>query len=165
MGRDRTQNILWRLNNGELDEVNPKVVVLHAGTNNIGNALPEDIAAGIKEILRVVESKAPNSTIIVTGILPRNDNMELISTVNKINSQLAGLASRKKIRYLNINEKLADRDGKLLAGMMDPDKVHPTAQAYQVWADALKPLLAELLGQPAKEDHAPPPTGDPSKRL
>ena len=91
--------------------------------------------------------------------------MELISTVNKINSQLAGLAGRKKIRYLNINEKLADRDGKLLAGMMDPDKVHPTAQAYQVWADALKPLLTELLGQPAKEDHAPPPTGDPSKRL
>ena len=63
-GSDRTQNILWRLNNGELDGVNPKVVVLLAGTNNIGNALPEDIAAGIKEILRVVESKAPNSTII-----------------------------------------------------------------------------------------------------
>jgi hypothetical protein len=44
------------------------------------------------------------------------------------------------------------------------DKLHPTVKGYQVWADALKPIFTELLGPPAQEDHAPPPTGDPSAR-
>jgi hypothetical protein len=65
------------------------------------------------------------------------------------------------VRYLNINDKLADKDGKLREGM-SPDRLHLSARGYQVWADALKPVLTELLGPPAKEDRAPPPTGDPS---
>ncbi len=69
----------------------------------------------------------------------------------------------QKLRYLNINDKLAGRDGRLLDGMMNAkDRLHPTLKAYQVWADALKPLLTELLGPPATVDHAPPPTGDPA---
>jgi len=64
---------------------------------------------------------------------------------------------------VNVNGKLADRDGKLFDGMMNAhDKLHPMLPGYQVWADALKPIFTELLGPPAKEDHAPPPTGDPS---
>jgi hypothetical protein len=67
------------------------------------------------------------------------------------------------VRYLNVNDKLADRDGRLLAGMMNErDQLHPTLQGYQVWADALKPILVELLGPPASTDLAPPATGDPS---
>jgi len=62
---------------------------------------------------------------------------------------------------LNINDRLADADGKLHDGMMNPDKLHPAVKGYQVWADALRPILTELLGPPAKEDQAPPPTGDP----
>jgi len=73
------------------------------------------------------------------------------------------LADGQKIRYLNINDKLAEGDGRLFDGMMNPkDKLHPTVKAYQIWADALKPILAELLGPPAPIDHAPPPTGDPA---
>jgi lysophospholipase L1-like esterase len=72
------------------------------------------------------------------------------------------LADGKKIRYLNINDKLADGEGRLIEGMMNADKLHPAIKGYQVWADALKPIFYELLGPPAKEDHAPPPTGDPS---
>ena len=79
-------------------------------------------------------------------------------------SNLAKLADGKKIRYLNVNDKLADADGKLFDGMMNArDKLHPTVQGYQVWADALKPIFTEWLGPPAKEDHAPPPTGDPAQ--
>ena len=66
------------------------------------------------------------------------------------------------MRYLNINDALADKDGKLFPGMMNTDQLHPALGGYQVWADALKPLLTELLGPPAKTDNAPPPTGDPS---
>jgi hypothetical protein len=74
---------------------------------------------------------------------------------------IAKLADGKTIRYLNINDRLADKDGKLLEGMTR-DRLHLSLKGYQVWADALKPLFRELLGPPAKEDHAPPPTGDPS---
>ena len=94
------------------------------------------------------------------GLFPRNDDMALVAAIDKVNSNLSQLADGKKIRYLNINEKLADGNGRLHEGMMN-DQLHPTVKAYQIWADALKPIFTELLGPPATEDHAPPPTGDP----
>jgi len=165
-GADRIQNILWRLKNGELDGVHPKVIVLLGGTNDVGaSASPEDVVAGLQEVLREMQSKAPESTIILTAIFPRNDHMAMMPVIDGINAEIARFADGKKIRYLNINGKLADRDGKLFDGMMNArDKLHPTLQGYQVWADALKPIFTELLGPPAKVDHAPPPTGDPSAR-
>jgi lysophospholipase L1-like esterase len=108
-----------------------------------------------------MKSKAPEATIILMGIFPRNDNLALIRAIDRINENISKMADGKKIRYLNINDKLAQSDGKLFDGMMK-DKLHPTVKGYQVWADALKPVFNELLGPPAKEDHAPPPTGDPS---
>ncbi len=164
-GADRVQNILWRLDNGELDGVNPKVIVLLAGTNNLGNTSAADITSGLEAIMRVIEAKAPGSTIILTGIFPRNDHMAYLDDIRQINENLSKLADGKRVRYLNINDKLADRNGRLFDGMMNErDKLHPTLQGYQVWADALKPIFTELLGPPGKEDHAPLPTGDPSAR-
>jgi len=84
--------------------------------------------------------------------------------IDGINANLAGMADGKKVRYLNVNAQLAGTDGVLREGMMNADKLHPAIAGYQVWADGLKPLLTELLGPPAQEDHAPPPTGDPSAR-
>jgi lysophospholipase L1-like esterase len=161
-GADKAQNILWRLDHGELDGVNPKVIVLLAGTNNLGNTA--DISGGLQAIVRIMQAKAPNATIILTGIFPRNDNMAFMPVIGNINDDLSKLADGKKIRYLNVNDKLANRDGKLLDGMMNADKLHPAIKGYQVWADALLPIFTELLGPPAKDDHAPPPTGDPSAR-
>jgi (4-O-methyl)-D-glucuronate---lignin esterase len=168
-GADTTQNILWRLNNGELDGVHPKIIVLLAGTNNVGRTMPSggdeakvgDITRGIKGIVDILRAKAPDAVIVVTGIFPRNDNAAVIPTINKINTNLSKMAGGK-VRYLNINDKLADNEGRLFDGMMNADKLHPAIKGYQVWADALKPVFHELLGPPAKEDHAPPPTGDPS---
>ena len=90
--------------------------------------------------------------------------MAVMSTINKVNANLATFADGKKVRYLNVNDKLADKDGKLLDGMMNTDKLHPALKGYQVWADALKPIFRELLGPPATTDHAPPATGDPSAK-
>ncbi len=162
-GADQTQNILWRLENGELDGVNPKVVVLLAGTNNVGaGAKADDVTAGLQAIVRAIQTKAPAAIIVVTAIFPRNDNMNFMPMIDRINGDLAKLADGQKIRYLNINGKLADRDGKLFDGMMNAkDKLHPTVKGYQFWADELKPMLTELLGPRAAEDHAPAPTGDP----
>ena len=90
------------------------------------------------------------------------DNIAAMPAINKINANIARFADGDKIRFLNINDKLADKDGKLFDGMMNSDRLHPALKGYQVWADALKPVFTELLGRPANEDHAPPPTGDPS---
>lgn len=79
----------------------------------------------------------------------------------RINARLATLADGKTIRFLNINNRLAEANGRLFEGMM-ADRLHPAIRGYQVWADALRPIFIELLGPPAAEDHAPPPTGDPS---
>ena len=169
MGGDRIQNILWRLNNGELDHVSPKIVVVQAGTNNVGSAIPAgaedavvaDITKGIQAVVAAIRSKAPDATVIVTGIFPRNDNMAVMPVINRINGNLERMAGVLKVRFLNINDNLAGAGGRLFDGMMNADGLHPAEKAYQVWADALKPIFREVLGPPGTEDHAPPPTGDP----
>src|SRR5262249_23911673 len=103
-GADTIQNILWRIHNGELDGVHPKVIVLLAGTNNIGRPQPgaideskvADITKGLKAVLDLTQSKAPQSTIILTAIFPRNDSMAAIPIINRINTNLAKLADGKK---------------------------------------------------------------------
>jgi len=169
-GGDKTQHILWRLQNGELDGVNPRVIVLLAGTNNVGaiagdGAKVADITRGVTAILAACRQKAPGATVILTGIFPRNDTMAVLPEIARINENLAKLADGRTVRYLDVNDKLADSTGTLLDGVANErDKLHLTLKGYQVWADALKPILIELLGPPATTDHAPPPTGDPSAK-
>lgn len=171
-GADRIENILWRLENGELDGVHPKLIVLLAGTNNVGNKLPPvgvkaaaaSITKGVEEVIRVMREKAPEAVIVVTAIFPRNDNIMVMPEIDAINAYLAKMADGRQIRYLNINDKLADASGKLFEGMMNPDKLHPTVKAYQIWADALQPILTSILGPRKESDQSPPPTGDPSAR-
>jgi lysophospholipase L1-like esterase len=165
-GADRVENVLWRLEHGELDGVNPKVIVLLAGTNNVGaQGTIEDIADGLQAVLNTMKAKAPDATIIVTAIFPRNDKMSYMPVIDGVNERLAKMADGRKVRFLNVNAKLADSGGVLFDGVMNArDKLHPTEKGYQVWADGLKPILTELLGEPKAEDHAPPPTGDPSAK-
>lgn len=168
-GGDTTHNVLWRITNGELDGVTPKVVVLMVGTNNIGGTPPDDeqakvdeVVGGIEAILDVVQEKAPQARIVLMGITPRNTNGSpaVMPTIDKINDRIAAFADGERIVYLNINDKLADADGKLFDGVTD-DGLHLSDKGYQIWADALKPLFTQWLGPPAKEDNAPPPTGIP----
>jgi lysophospholipase L1-like esterase len=166
-GADRLQNILWRLQNGELDDVNPKVIVLLAGTNNVGTqpgdaAKVAEITRGIETVLHMLREKAPAATIILTAIFPRNDNVAVMPTITSINANLARLADGRTVRFVNVNDRLAGPDGVLVEGVMNADRLHPSVLGYQIWADALKPILTELLGPPAAVDLAPPPTGDPS---
>lgn len=165
-GADTTQNILWRLQNGELDGVRPKAIVILAGTNDVGgqpgdDAKVDSVVCGIKTIIDTCREKVPEATIIVTAIFPRNDNIDVMPTIDRINEGIAGLADGTRVRFLSVNDRLADESGKLYAGMT-MDRLHPSLKGYQVWADGLKPMLTEILGPPAAEDHAPPPTGDPS---
>lgn len=173
-GADTVQNILWRLTNGELDDVHPKVIVLMAGTNNVGGmprqgvdaTVVENVANGVKATLDVMQQKAPKATVILMGITPRTDSRgaaSVMPTIDAINARYASIADGRRVRYLNINAQLAREDGTPREGVT-VDGLHLSLTGYQVWADALKPLLREILGPPASTDHAPPPTGDPSAR-
>ena len=162
-GADATGNILWRLENGELDGVNPRVIVLLAGTNNVGaGASAEEVAEGVFAILRVMRRKAPNATIVLTAIFPRNDDVAFLPVIEATNARLAR-AVGPRVRFLNVDSWLANSDGRLHPGMTI-DGLHLSPKGYQVWADGLRPILRSILGPPAKDDHAPPPTGDPSAK-
>jgi len=171
-GGDTVQNILWRLTDGELDGVHPKVIVVMAGTNNVGGtprdgvdaAAAESVANGMRAILDVMRTKAPEATVILMGITPRTDSRggaSVMPTIDAINARYASFADGRRIRYVNINHQLARGDGAPREGVT-VDGLHLSVTGYQVWADALKPIFTEILGPPAASDHGPPPTGDPS---
>lgn len=165
-GGDTTNNILWRLQNGELGDVRPKAFVILAGTNNVGNMPGDDtkvesVVKGVKAIVEACRKQAPRATIVLTAIFPRNDNPAVVPTINRINEQLAKFARGRRMRWVNVNGKLADETGKLHEGMT-VDNLHPSLKGYQIWADALNPVLEKILGPRATTDLSPPPTGDPS---
>ena len=158
-GGDRTQNALYRLENGELDGVNPKIVVLLIGTNNVGldppppgteDALIEDTAKGVAACVRAIRTRAPRAKLLLMGITPRNTNgsTALMPIINRINEQIAKLADGQAARFLNINDQLADPSGKLFEGVTE-DGLHLSNEGYQVWADAMRPILVEWLGPPS----------------
>lgn len=166
-GGDTTHNILWRLEHGELDGLSPKVIVVQGGTNNLpwsGAADPskvDDVVEGIGAILDRIHSESPDSTVVLTGVFPRSQNVALKPAIDEINERLASFATGDRVRFLNINGQLAGADGKLIGGV-STDGLHLEEQGYDIWATALKPILTEVLGPPASDDHAPPATGDPS---
>src|SRR5947207_538308 len=71
IGGDRTQHVLWRLQNGELDGIKPKLAVLMIGTNNLGGNSDEEIVDGIKAIIKELHGKSPSTKLLLLGIFPR----------------------------------------------------------------------------------------------
>jgi len=167
-GGDRTQNILWRLDNGELPRVGPKVFVVQAGTNNLADFASADervaaITAGIEAIVERCRRHAPEALIVLTGVFPRRDRPEFNSSIAAINAKLAALSEQGRVRYVDIGERLVDSRG-LLSDAMSEDGLHLSLAAYQIWAEALKPILVERLGAALAVDLAPGPTGNPAAR-
>ena len=103
-GGDRTQNILWRLDNGELPRVGPKVFVVQAGTNNLADFESAEervlgVTAGIEAIVERCRRHAPESLIVLTGVFPRRDRPELNSSIAAINAKLAALGDEGRVRF------------------------------------------------------------------
>lgn len=150
---DRTQHVLWRIGNGELDGIAPKVVVLLIGTNNTGlerdlvtprNSVAETIE-GVTAVVKALRAKLPGSKILLLAIFPRGEKDSLNRTqLAEINPAIARLDDGKFIRFLDINAKFLWPDGTLPRDFM-PDLLHPNEVGYAIWAAAIKQPLAELL--------------------
>jgi beta-glucosidase len=151
IGGDRTQHVLWRIEHGELDNIFPKVVVLMIGTNNIDYPASQ-ISLGVKKVIEEIHQKLPNSQLLLLGILPRGSDAGDPKTIiarNKIkavNAELMALDDGKKTRYLDMGDKFLDAKGNIPQGIM-PDGLHPNAKGYQIWGDAMQPLLNEMMAQ------------------
>ncbi|MBB5039866.1 GDSL-type esterase/lipase family protein [Prosthecobacter dejongeii] len=149
IGGDRTQHVLWRITNGELETIKPKAVVLMIGTNNVGSDSAEGIAKGITVIVETIRAKQPQAKILLLAVFPRGDrptgklgaSNDKLKEVNKI---IAKLDDGKNIHFLDIGEKFPQPEGALTADVM-PDFLHLSSKGYQIWADAITPKLAELM--------------------
>jgi lysophospholipase L1-like esterase len=148
IGGDRTQHVLWRIENGELDGIHPKVCVLMIGTNNTNSDPADKIAAAVDKIVKEVQEKT-SAKVLLLAVFPRErkqDKPDQMETIKQINERLAKLDNGKTIRYLDIGPKFMGPDGHLNQKLFS-DGLHPNVEGYQVWADAMKPLLDEMMKQ------------------
>lgn len=147
IGGDRTQHVLWRIQNGELDGIKPKAVVIMIGTNNSGQDPAEGIAKGVTAIVETVRAKQPQAKILLLAVFPRGEKASPNpgrDKLKQVNAIIAKLDDGKNIFYLDIGDKLMQPDGSLAKEIM-PDFLHLSAAGYQIWADAISPKLAELM--------------------
>ncbi len=146
---DRTQHVLWRIDNGELDGITPKVVVLMIGTNNIAYSA-EHILAGDTKIVEEIHQKLPDTKVLLLGIFPRGADPKdpkvaaMREKIKTVNEGLAKLADGNKTVYLDIGDKFLDSDGVITKEIMK-DALHPTPAGYKIWAEAMQPTLDGML--------------------
>ncbi len=145
---DRTENVLWRLRNGEVEGLSPKLITLMIGTNNTGHRTepPEETAAGIKEILRELRARMPQAKILLLAIFPRDEKPDgkMRQQNNAINAIIKDFADDKHIFFLDIGDQFLDANGNLPKNIM-PDALHPNGDGYQIWVDAMMPVIEKLL--------------------
>ena len=153
IGGDRTQHVLWRIDNGELDGLKPKAVVLMIGTNNTGkedksdkfrNATPE-IIEGVTRIVLDIRARLPDSKLLLLAIFPRGEkNNPVRAQISAINHSLAKLDDGKMVKFMDIGSQFLEADGTLSRNIM-PDLLHPNERGYEIWAEAIEVPLSQML--------------------
>jgi lysophospholipase L1-like esterase len=159
IGGDQTQHVIWRIENGELEGLQPKVTVLMIGTNNSAGHTAAEITAADKKIVELIRAKMPTTKVLLLAIFPRGarkdkggkitdaaitDAAKRTEVINAVNAELAKLDDGTNVRFLDIAPVFYGQDGKIPFALM-PDQLHPNAAGYQLWADAMKPLLTAML--------------------
>ena len=148
IGGDSTRQVLWRIQNGEVEGINPKLVVLKIGTNNLYNdnnaGSDQEIAAGIGAIVGALRQKLPNSKILLLGLLPRQ-NEYLSNRTAHINRLIAPLADDKMVRFFDMSAQFQSEVGKVKPELYNRDQLHLEAKGYETWATTMKPLFDEMM--------------------
>jgi beta-glucosidase len=145
---DCTENVLWRLQQGELAGIAPKLAVVMIGTNNTGirQDPPAETTAGIEAILATLHARLPHTKILLLAVFPRrasaDDPLRRINAA--INDRLRALADRRRVFFLDLGPRFLDGQGRLSEDVM-PDALHPSEQGYRLWAEGMEDMIRTLL--------------------
>ncbi len=146
IGGDRTEHVLWRLDNGNIEGISPQLAIIMIGTNN---ALfePQQTAEGVKAIVERLRSRLPQMKILLLAIFPRGENPQdpLRQKNAAVNEIIKGLDDGDMVKFVDINEAFLMPDGTLPKDIM-PDLLHPNARGYAIWAAALESYIAAVMG-------------------
>jgi lysophospholipase L1-like esterase len=155
VGGDATQNLIWRIENGELDGIDPKVVVLLMGTNNLPTNTAGQISAAIGVIVRAILGKLPSTKVLLLAVLPRgpqrrprdDDGRSAFyqDRIDEVNAALRRLDDGRRVCFFDFGPVLIGSDGELMLSHV-PDGLHLARAGYEAWAEAMKPLLAGMMG-------------------
>jgi len=145
---DRTEHVLWRLRNGAVDNIQPKLTVLMIGTNNTGQRMDpaEHTAQGIKAIISELKIRLPHSKVLLLGVFPRqySPHNEMRIRNKEINHLIENFKDEDHVYYLNINNIFL-RDDNVMNKELMPDLLHPNKLGYQRWAEAIEPMINQLM--------------------
>jgi len=143
---DRTQHVIWRLENGNLEGISPKLAVVMIGTNNYEANTPEEIAAGITRIVEILRTRLPECKVLLLGIFPRMPEpgpvRDRLARANALAAE--AVAKDPMVHYLDIGDRFLDQNGSLPPEIM-PDFLHLNEKGYRIWAEAMEPTLAAML--------------------
>jgi lysophospholipase L1-like esterase len=154
-GWDRTQNALWRVDHGELDGLTPKLIVLNIGTNNLAGTkncracTPDEISAGILAVAQRCQKKCPAAKLVIMGVFPRgkqasDSNRAKVAAINEATAKK--IVTLTGVTFLDIGSKFIGADGSISPELM-PDALHPSNAGYALWAEALRPLVADVIAK------------------
>ena len=149
IGGDRTQHVLWRLDNGNIKNINPKVAVVMIGTNNSGNGRnsAEEMIDGVTAVIEKLRTKLPKTEILLLDIFPRGQRINAQrGKILQVNQVLSRLDSRPHVTFLRIGQNFVSPDGSIAKDIM-PDFLHLTPNGYEIWAKSIEPTLARLMGE------------------
>ena len=149
IGGDRTEHVLWRLDNGNIKNINPKVAVVMIGTNNSGNGRnsAEEMIDGVTAVIEKLRTKLPKTEILLLDIFPRGQRINAQrGKILQVNQVLSRLDSRPHVTFLRIGQNFVSPDGSIAKDIM-PDFLHLTPNGYEIWAKSIEPTLARLMGE------------------
>ena len=158
---DKTENILWRLQNHSFEKIDPGVAVVMAGTNNSNRDeyTPGQIAGGVRAIVAEIRKKLPQTRILLLGIFPRGSQEHRIEIkqgrtaagmnpqwvkIDTANRMISALADGQMVVYLNINREFLSEKGELPVEVM-PDLLHPNERGYEIWGRTKQPVVREMI--------------------
>lgn len=150
---DRTQGVLWRMDNGELEGYSPRLMMLMIGTNNLSGRrstpnTPAEIAIAIATIVTRFRVKFPEAKVLLLGVFPRGAEPDdsYRAPIRRINELIANLDDGQYVRFLDIGEHFLEADGSISEEVM-PDGLHPSARGYEIWAEAVMPTFRDMMGR------------------
>ena len=149
IGGDRTEHVLWRLDNGNIKNISPKVAVVMIGTNNSGNGRnsAEEMIDGVTAVIEKLRAKLPKTEILLLDIFPRGQRINAQrGKILQVNQVLSRLDSRPNVTFLRIGQNFVSPDGSIAKDIM-PDFLHLTPNGYEIWAKSIEPTLARLMGE------------------